>query len=185
LAGLPLKESNDSRLPPARLRFTCLVPEGFIIYEHLALEVQKQLSEVGVDIKFDVQKFSTYNIRARDGEFEAVMVDLASGPGLSRSSIFWRSPDRSEVLKSFGYRNPETETLFESLHAATSDSQARPIIRALQTAFAQNPPAIFLAWNERARAVRGDFQIAVEQGTDPLPRLWQWGRKPAERPVAP
>jgi ABC-type transport system substrate-binding protein len=178
--GLRVLPSLNPRLPPARLRLTCLIPEGFIVYEHLALEVQRQLASVGVDLRFDVQQVETYNRRAREGDFEAVMVDIASGPGLSRSSIFWRSPKKPEVLRSFSYDNPRTEALFESLQTATSDTEVRSITRELQEALSENPPAIFLAWNERARTVRGDFDIEVEPGTDPLPRLWQWGARAPE-----
>ena len=179
-AGLPIRSSADPKLPPSRLRITCLVPEGFIVYEHLALELQRQLSEVGVDLRFDVQSFDTYDDRLTAGEFEAVMIDIVSGPGLSRSSIFWRSPTRREVLSSFGYHNSETEALFEELRAADSDAVVQSITRRLQDAFQRNPPAIFLAWNERARTVRGDFRIDVQEGVDPLPRLWQWGAQVAE-----
>jgi peptide/nickel transport system substrate-binding protein len=174
-AGLPMRPSSDSKLPPSRLRLMCLVPEGFIVYEHLALEVQRQLSEVGIDLRFEVQPVRTYAQRMQAGDFETAMVDLASGPGLSRSSVFWRSPTRPDVYTSFAYENPETQALYDSLRDATSDTEVRSLTRSLQEAFRRNPPAIFLAWNERARAVPGDFQIAVERDTDPLPNLWQWG----------
>jgi peptide/nickel transport system substrate-binding protein len=183
-AGLPVRPSTDPETPPSRLRLTCLIPEGFIVYEHVALEVQRQLADIDVDLRFDVQPVATYGQRMNDGDFETALVDLASGAGLSRSSTFWRSPKRQHVYTSFGYENPETEALFESLRGATSDSEVRSITRQLQEAFRRNPPAIFLAWNERARAVPGDFDIAVERDTDPLPNLWRWGTDQAVEQVA-
>jgi len=183
-AGLPVTPSKDPRLAPARLRLTCLVPDGFIVYEHLALELQRQLSDVDVDITFDVQPFDKYNERAETGDFEAVMVDLSSGFSLSRASVFWRSPRRPDTLNSFGYENPETESLFEQLRSATNDSSVRSVVQKLQDAFRRNPPAIFLAWNERARTFRGGFEITAQPGTDPLPRLWEWGAQRSERTAA-
>jgi peptide/nickel transport system substrate-binding protein len=180
-AGLKMVPSLDPREAPTRLRLTCLVPEGFIVYEHLALEVQRQLSDVGVDMRFEVQSFEKYDERATGGDFEAVMVDITSGFSLSRSSIFWRSPKRPEVLDAFGYENPETESLFEQLRAAGSDSAVRSVVSRLQDAFRRNPPAIFLAWNERARTFRGGFPITAPPGTDPLPRLWEWGAQVSDR----
>jgi hypothetical protein len=108
------------------------------------------------------------------------MVDIASGPGLSRSSIFWRSPKRPDVMRSFSCHDQRAEALFESLQTATSDIEVRNLTRELQEALSENPPAIFLAWNERARTVRGDFPIQVEPGVDPLPLLWQWGARTPE-----
>jgi ABC-type transport system substrate-binding protein len=150
----------------------------------MALEVQRQLSEIGVDLRFDVQPFKNYGRRMNTGDFETAIVDIASGVGLSRSSIFWRSPRRPNVYTFFGYENPETEALWEALRESTSDAEVRTITRNLQEAFKRNPPAVFLAWTERARAVPGDFQIAVERDTDPLPRLWQWGTDKAVQQVA-
>jgi hypothetical protein len=88
-------------------------------------------------------------------------------------------------MDAFGYENPETESLFEELRAATSDATVRSVTQRLQEAFRRNPPAIFLAWNERARTFRGDFDIKTQPGSDPLPRLWEWGAQLSGRTAAP
>jgi ABC-type transport system substrate-binding protein len=181
-AGLVMRPSSDPALPPARLRITCVMPTQFSILERLALEVQRQLSEIGVDIRFDVQPFGTYDKRVRSGNFEAAMMDLVGGPSLSRASIMWRSPARKDVLPYFGYHNPVTEALLEDLRLESDETAIRSGVRKLQQAFLDNPPAIFLAWNERARTVRADFNVPVEPGTDPLAMLWRWG---ADKPNEP
>jgi peptide/nickel transport system substrate-binding protein len=174
-AGLPLRPSPNPALPPARLRMTCLIPETFSVYEQVAREVQRELTEVGVDLRFDVQTFSTYGNRVKTGDFECVFGDVISGPSLSRASLFWRSPRHPDAAPTFGYENPVTERLFEQIRLATDELAIRRATRQLQQAFLANPPAIFIAWNERTRAVRGDFQVHLEPGTDPLPTLWAWG----------
>jgi ABC-type transport system substrate-binding protein len=181
-AGLPMRSSQDEALPPARLRLTCLVPSQFSVLEHVALEVQRQLSAIGVDMHFDVQPFRAYDERAKSGDFETVMVDLIAGPSLSRASIMWRSPTRPDVLKYFGYHNPLTEKLFEELRVTSDAAATRIGVRKLQQAFLDNPPAVFLAWNERTRAVRAGFQVTVEPGTDPLTSLWRWGTDKQDGP---
>ncbi|PYR82534.1 MAG: hypothetical protein DMF87_01210, partial [Acidobacteria bacterium] len=40
--------------PTAKVRFTCLLPASFSVLERLALEVQRQLYNVGVDMQFQV-----------------------------------------------------------------------------------------------------------------------------------
>jgi hypothetical protein len=37
----------------------------------------------------------------------------------------------------------------------------------------EDPPALFLAWSQRIRAVRRDFNVP-EAGGDPLLTLWRW-----------
>jgi ABC-type transport system substrate-binding protein len=164
------------------LRLTCLVPARFSILEQIALEVQRQLSDVGVDIHFDVQPFDVYEKRLNAGDFETVLVDLVGGPSLSRASIMWRSPKRSDALKIFNYDNPVTEALFETLRTSPNDAVTRIEVKKLQQAFLDNPPAIFLAWNERSRAVRTEFRVNVEAGADPLSTLWRWETDTASSP---
>ena len=35
---------------PSNLKFTCLIPENFQLWERLALMVQRDLAEIGVDM---------------------------------------------------------------------------------------------------------------------------------------
>jgi peptide/nickel transport system substrate-binding protein len=183
-AGLHLRDSRDTALAPSRLRITCVVPAGFSILEQVALEVQRQLSAIGVDLQFDVQPYEIYDARVRRGDFETAMIDLVGGPTLSRASIMWRSPKRGDVYQIFNYENPATEALFETLRTAPNDAVTRVEVRKLQQAFLDSPPAIFLAWNERARAIRSDFGVNVAMGTDPLTTIWQWGADKSEGKVS-
>jgi peptide/nickel transport system substrate-binding protein len=94
--------------PPARFRFTCLVPADFSLWERVGLDVQKQLYDVGVDVQFDVLPAQEYDSRIRDGDFDAVLVNMISGPTFGRPFIFWRSARQFRGLNTFGYENPET-----------------------------------------------------------------------------
>ena len=49
-----LRADKKTTGPQARFRFTCLIPENFSVIERVALEVQKQLYNVGVDMQFEV-----------------------------------------------------------------------------------------------------------------------------------
>jgi peptide/nickel transport system substrate-binding protein len=83
--NLPFKATvrvASNGAPNAVLHFTCLVPANFSIHERLALEIQRQLYNVGVNMQFEVVPINEYNLRIRDGRFEAVMIDMISGPTL-------------------------------------------------------------------------------------------------------
>jgi len=175
-AGFRLpKASNQSDGPPARLRFNCILPAGFSILERLALELQKQLYNVGVDMEFQSLPVNEYNARVQSGQFDAAMLDSISGPTPGRAYIFWRSGRRFKGLNVFGYENPEAERLFEVLRTSgANDTAVRSATRGLQRVFLEDPPALFLAWNQRARAVRRDFQVPADAGRDPILTLWRW-----------
>jgi len=159
--------------PPARLRFTCLLPAGFALLERLGLEVQKQLYDVGVDMRFEVVSPQEWDERIREGRFEAVMIDMISGPTLARARLFWGFPTR-EGLHTFGYQNAEARRLFELLRRSTNETAIRSAVGSLQRVMLEDPPALFLAWNQRARAVSSRFRVPSEPARDPLFTIWQW-----------
>ena len=64
----------------------------------------------------------------------------------------------------FGYENPEAERLFDVLRTSTNEAAVRSAVSRLQRVLLDDPPALFLAWNERTRAVSRDFQIVRRTG---------------------
>jgi len=174
-AGLRMVAEKSQPGRRARLRFTCLIPADFSILERIALDVQKQLYNVGVDVQFQVVPVQETDARIRSGQFDAVLLDMISGPTPGRAYIFWRSASKFRGLNFFGYDNPAAERLFDIVRTSTNnDGAVRSATRGLQSVFFQDPPALFLVWNERARALRRDFQVPQEPGRDPLLSLWRW-----------
>jgi len=165
--------------PRARFRFTCIIPAGFATWERIALEVQKNLYNVGVDMQFKVVPFQEFDGLVREGKFDAALTELISGPTSGRAYIFWRSQKHFKGLNVFGYENPEAERLFEVLQGATNEAAVRSATRGLQRTFVDDPPALFLAWSQRARAVRRAFRVPQEPGRDPVNTLSRW------MPIAP
>jgi peptide/nickel transport system substrate-binding protein len=157
-----------------RLRFTCLIPQTFAVWEEVALELQRQLFDVGVDIDFVSLPLDEYTQRMIRGDFDAVFTDLISGPALSRPYIFWASAAALKGYNVFGYENPRVEGLFAELRQATNDAATRSATRRLQQEWQDDPPALFLAWSQRARAIRKDFHVILEPERDPFLTLWRW-----------
>jgi peptide/nickel transport system substrate-binding protein len=174
-AGYGPRGSTRPDQPPARLRFTCILPADFSIYERVSMEVQRQLYEIGVDVRFEVLPFKTYSARLRTGDFEAAFVDLISAPSISRPYTFWRSAHAGRGYNVFGYENPQAEALFQTLRSSTSEIAVRNATHRLQRVFLDDPPAIFLAWNRRSRAVRQEFGAWADAEADPLLSVWRWG----------
>jgi hypothetical protein len=102
-------------------------------------------------------------------------VDMISGPGYSRPYMFWRSGEEGQRFNVFGYKNAEVDRLFDLLRAsATNEAVTRSATEKLQRTFADDPPALFLAWNQRTRAVRREFRVVSEPDRDPLLTLGRW-----------
>jgi peptide/nickel transport system substrate-binding protein len=171
-----LASSNGA--PNASVRFTCLLPANFSVLERLALEVQRQLYNVGVDMQFQVLPADEFNTRISEGRFEATMLDMISGPTLGRAYIFWRSSRHFRGLNTFGYENDEAERMFDVLRTSTNDGAVRSSMNRLQRVLMDDPPALFLAWNDRTMAVRRDFNVVDEPGRDPFYTIWRWTPRP-------
>jgi peptide/nickel transport system substrate-binding protein len=165
------------------LRFTCLIPDGFAIFERLALTVQKQLYDAGVDMQIEAVPVDKYDVRIRNGEFDAVMIDMISGPTFARPYQFWRSPGELKGLNVFGYRNAEADKWFDALRHAANDTMVRAAAGQLQRVLRDDPPALFIAWNERTRAISRRFRVPSELGRDPLYTLRQWSLEPERQPT--
>src|SRR6185436_13784202 len=103
-----------------------------------------------------------------------VFGDLISGPTFGRPFIFWRSARDFKGLNLFGYENAEAERLFQILRTSTNEAAVRSATNRLQRVMFEDPPALFLVWNSRARAVSRHFQVQGESGRDPLLTIRQW-----------
>jgi len=175
-AGFKADTRRDGR--QRRFRFTCLIPENFSVAERVALEVQKQLFNVGVDMQFEVVPIKDFTVRVSEGRFDAMLIDLISGPTVGRSYMFWRSARRFPGgLNTFGYENPEAEREFDLLRTSTNEVGTQSAFTKLQEVLLSDPPALFLAWNQRSRAVSRRFQIVQDEQhdpADPVYTIWQW-----------
>jgi peptide/nickel transport system substrate-binding protein len=151
------------------LHFTCLVPPD---YERIALIVKHQLDQVGVTM--DVKELPPAQITdAMDRrEFDAVLVDAISAPSLFRSFLAWHSKSTRNMG---GFASAAVDGALDHIRHAASDDEYRAGVAAFQRATIEDPPAIFLAWSERARAVNKRFVVTDAQpGRDinTTIRLW-------------
>jgi ABC-type transport system substrate-binding protein len=148
----------------------CLTPAG-PPYERLALVLKQQLQEVGVDMTIDeVAPESIITAMSRP-DFEAELLEISSGWGLFRPYRWWHSTGTLNVL---GFSSPNVDAALDRLRNAANDDNYRAGVAAFQQAIADDPPAIFLAWGDRSRAVSRRFDVQAGAGRDVLSTLRLW-----------
>jgi peptide/nickel transport system substrate-binding protein len=156
-------------LATQKLHLTCLVPAD---YERLALVVKRQLQAVGVSV--DVKEMPVdeiYDAMSRRA-FDLVLFDVLSGPSIFRPYLWWHSGAANPA----GFSSMTVDAGLDQIRHAASDAEYRAGVAAFQRAMYEDPPAVFLAWSERARAVSNRFVVPeVEPGRDILStiRLWK------------
>jgi ABC-type transport system substrate-binding protein len=147
------------------------VPDNFALWERMALIVQRDLAEIGVDMKIESVPFEVFNQRIGSGDFDAVTIELIVGNTASRPFTFWSSQSTQNV---WGYRNPSLDQSLDDLRRAPDDTQYKSAFRRVQEQALNDPPAIFLALGQVTRAVSNRFEVVAPPNTDILPSIPDW-----------
>jgi ABC-type transport system substrate-binding protein len=137
----------------------------------MALLVQRQLFEIGVDMKLEAVPANVFNARVARGDFDALFLELISGRSMSKPFFFWHS---SGAFNSFGYRNADVDEALNTIRTAPDDSVYRQAVSQFQRSLVSDPPGIFLAWGQTTRAVSKRFEVPTTTGSDILASLGSW-----------
>lgn len=159
---------------PSRLRFVALIARDVSPFERIALLLQKQMYDIGVDMQVSSVSISELNSRLMQGDYDAVLISTLGGLTLTRAYAWLRSSEVPAPALVTGY---DADAALEALRLAATDAAIRRASIDFQQVVHDNPPAIFLAWSgDKARAVSRRFAVPNEPDEDPLLTLWQWHR---------
>jgi peptide/nickel transport system substrate-binding protein len=167
------RKTGGASKADARLHFTCLIPPDSL-NERVALEVKRQLEAVGVDMALEEIPQAQLIERLGKGDYETMLFPFISGPTLFRPYLVWHSG----MTFNWGhFGGPNIDKALDAVRFSGSDTDYRAAVASLNQIFAEDPPAVFLAWQKNARAVSRRFSIPSEPGRDILGTLRLW--KPA------
>jgi peptide/nickel transport system substrate-binding protein len=153
----------------APLRLTCIF--GNPDLERLALVLQRQLQSVGVELELQAVSGRSMLHRLEAADFDVVLTDAISGPSMARPYLFWHSKG---PLNYGRFSSAAVDAALDAMRHASDDGAYRAAVTAFQQAIVEDPPALFLAWSERARAVNTRFDVASEPERDVWSSLRLW-----------
>jgi len=167
----PAEAANAIRqVSNTRFSFTCLTAP-VAPYDHLALVLKQQLQAADVDMSInEVSPDDAFQTLAK-GQFEALLTDAASGWSLIRAYKFWHSNGPSNMV---GFSSASIDAALEGVRHAADEQTYRQAVADFQHAVDEDPPAIFLAWGDRSRAVSKSFEVQTQPGRDVLGTLSSW-----------
>jgi peptide/nickel transport system substrate-binding protein len=165
-AGFRMKPGTQGQMP-SRFRLRCLTVAKEARYEKIALVLQKQLYEIGVDLQIEALTTDEIFKRLATGDFDTILIQRASG-----RSLGWTYSTFHSAQMPLGYL--AADRVLERLRSTTTDGEVRTAVSDLQQIFHDDPPAIFIAWPKVTRAVSVKFQVPAEGGPDVAGSLWQW-----------
>lgn len=158
-----------------RTRLTCLI--GDVALERLALALQQQLQRIGVDLTCELIPVDNALAKVASGDFDVFLADAQMGPTLLQNYRTWRTGAPRNLG---GFSSAKVDAALDRIGSSANDDEYRAGVAALQRAIYDDPPAIFIAWSERARAVSTRFDVPIEPGRDILGTLRQWKPVPGQ-----
>ena len=177
-AGLKVQPDKTGRMP-SRLHIKCLAPAGNALFEKIAIVLQKQLYEIGVDLEIIPLPADEVGRRLDVGDFETVLIQRATGRSLS-----WTYATYHSSTSASGYST--ADQVLDRLRKTTDEAEIRVALSDLQRIFHDDPPAIFIAWPKTARVMSTKIMVPdpeepagretmnKEIGRDVLSSLYLW-----------
>jgi peptide/nickel transport system substrate-binding protein len=162
---------NLPERPAAKLHFTCLFPENVPLWERIALLVQRDLAEIGVDMQLESVPSKQFGERLAKGDFDTVLLGHVVGNSASRPFSFWHSTSSQNI---WGVQSPAIDRALDDLRHASNDTEYREAFRQFQQQTLDDPLEIALALGETARAVSKRFHVVAPAGSDILPTISEW-----------
>lgn len=166
--GLRVSRNADRQ---SRFAFTCLVPADTPRFEQVAVHVQQQLAQIGVDMRLEAVPVPVLQQRMQAGNYDAFLFELGSHFGVQWLYWFWHSSPGPPWMTT---RYKAADAALEALRDARSDEETRAGVHALQRVMHEDPPAVFLYWMETTRAVSRRFAVPDTPDRDILATVSQW-----------
>jgi peptide/nickel transport system substrate-binding protein len=175
-AGFPVRPSTNPDAMASRFQLNCLFYNKDFQFERIAVLLQRQLEEVGIDLVLTAVDQKTLVERAKAGDFDSYVFQLTSGKSFDHIYRFWHS---AGGLQSTGYRG--ADAAIDELRQSYIDGDVRIAMANLRQRFYEDVPAAFLAWPETTRAVDTRFDIGDKQDPEVLANLWKWHAGPEQK----
>lgn len=162
-------QAASARIPkPLRLKCVTLAEQPF---EQIALVMKQQLRAVGVELEVEGVPVEQVMQTLSTNDFDTVLLEYSSGWSVMRAYRWWHSKGVANLMH---FESPKVDSALDHVRHAVTDNAYRSAVAEFQQAIGDDPPAIFLAWSERSRAVSKRFDVLPEPGRDVLATLRLW-----------
>jgi peptide/nickel transport system substrate-binding protein len=174
-AGLPVRAAAPGAGRMAsRFQIKCVFWGEDPQFERIALLLQRQLADVGVDLVLERAGARELASRASTGRFESYLFQMTSGRSFEWIYRFWHStrPGANAEFQDTGYTG--ADAALDRLRQGRTDSDIRSAVGDLRQRFYEDAPAAFLAWTQVTRAVDARFDVGERSSPEIFSALWQW-----------
>ncbi len=134
------------------LKLMLLVPSVSATRRQMALVVQEQYKQVGVDIVIESLDAAAMLPKLMQGNFDAFIHVQAADASPSTIGQVWGSADLDRSTNYGWYANPKVDSLIVKVLAETDRARAKGLYREIYDTIVQDAPAVFI-WEPRTIAL--------------------------------
>ncbi len=168
-AGLPRRLAADGSVEP-RFRVSCLVVDDALV-QRVAPRLQQAYADLGIALDLEPVALDALAARLASGNFETFVSPVVSGYGVSMLYVLFGAHDHPRLVDS-GYTAAQPAA--ERLRRAGSRDELRTAVHDLHRVLIEDPPAVYLFWQETSRAVGPRVTVPADASGDVLGSLAQW-----------
>jgi peptide/nickel transport system substrate-binding protein len=163
-------------------RFTIRIPHGYQERQDIGQLIQSDLRRIGVDARLETVEFNTLvsQMTARGRDFDAVVMGFNNGMSGNDLAIF-ACRDRDLPYGFFGYCDPETDALLDSVLAIPDREAARPLWSRYQHRLAEELPMTFLLFPDELHAASARLHGTAPDARGAWNGIGRWWIDPARR----
>ncbi|HEY3365050.1 MAG TPA: peptide-binding protein [Symbiobacteriaceae bacterium] len=163
-----------------RLSFTLITNAGHTAHESVALLIQKELKDVGIEIKTDfIENSVMLDKYVYPGNFDLFLSNFGSGIDPDQYSFFHSSQAQKNAQGRFvgynraSYSNPEVDRLLEDGRKEPDKAKRAAIYARYQQIIADDIPWLVLYSPKNTYAVKKQVKGVISGPIGPLlPRVW-------------
>lgn len=167
--GLTRRASDGGGVAP-RFRIACLVLDNPMMLR-VAGRLQQAYADIGIALDLQVVGLDRLGTRLESGAFDAFVSPVVSGYGLGMPYVHFGAHGHPRMID-FGYE--AAAPALERVRQASSDQAMASAISNLHRVLLDDPPAVFLFWQETSRAVGRRITVPSGWYGDVLGSLPRW-----------
>lgn len=130
-----------------KFSFTLITNAGNKRRESMALVIQQNLKEVGIEVKTDFIDFTKMleRIQNKAGQFDAHLIGWQLTPSPHSDTLFKTGASQNDIF----YSNPKVDELFEKAGQATDRAEAKKLYGEIAKLVAEDQPYMFLLFRNK------------------------------------
>jgi len=156
-----------------RFSFLIIVPAGDQFYLDIANLVQRQLREIGIEVRIQPIDGSVFFPTLIEKKYDACVAGFEV-PLQIQMDDFWNSDLRRYPFNIVSFRSRRVDQILEKARASVNEIDAAPLWKEFQAILHQEQPCTFLFWSDKLVGVNDRVQGTTIGVLGTTYHAWEW-----------